>query len=163
MIVTKPRGCNLPHPKLELPEDFLSEEGSGWFRSWGGNYQSPQCWPGNDDGGGLVNCPTRWYLYCPLGICIDHLVGGGKHIWGVTNCFGHSRAEMGDFGPVFTKCIFYGYDRAPQKIGFYLSKMAILPNQLATLQELRFHRGTRPYFLHSQSDGTYIIFFMEME
>ena len=106
MIVTKPRGCNLPHPKLELPEDFLSEEGSGWFRSWGGNYQSPQCWPGNDDGGGLVNCPTRWYLYCPLGICIDHLVGGGKHIWGVTNCFGHSRAEMGDFGPVFHEMYF---------------------------------------------------------
>ena len=42
---------------------------------------------------------------------------------------------MGDFGPVFTKCIFYGYDRAPQKIGFYLSKMAILLNQLATFQE----------------------------
>ena len=20
----------------------------------------------------LVNCPTRWSLYCPLGICIDH-------------------------------------------------------------------------------------------
>ena len=21
----------------------------------------------------LVNCPTRWSLYCPLGICIDHI------------------------------------------------------------------------------------------
>ena len=28
----------------------------------------------------VVNCPTRWSLYCPLGICIDHLVGGGKPI-----------------------------------------------------------------------------------
>ena len=28
----------------------------------------------------VVNCPIRWSLYCPLGICIDHLVGSGKPI-----------------------------------------------------------------------------------
>ena len=45
------------------------------------------------------------------------------------------RAEMSDFGPVFAKCIFYGYDGAPKKFwshffGFYPPKQAILPNPL---------------------------------
>ena len=41
---------------------------------------------GDDDNGdyddsvndNVVSCPTRWSLYLPLALCIDHLVGDGN-------------------------------------------------------------------------------------
>ena len=33
----------------------------------------------------LVNCPTRWSLYCPLGICIDHLFHNPYLKWNIVH------------------------------------------------------------------------------
>ena len=135
MIVTKPRGCNLPHPKLELPEDFLSEEGSGWFRSWGGNYQSPQCCPGNDDDGGgvVVNCPTRWYLYSVLSF--GYLYWSSSWRW-QAHMRGYKllrplKSRNGRFWPGFSRNVFsMGMIEPPKKLGFTSQKWLFCPTSL---------------------------------
>ena len=37
------------------------------------------------DWGRVVNCPTRWSLYCPLGICIDHLFHNPYLKWNIVH------------------------------------------------------------------------------
>ena len=57
----------------------------------------------------LVNCPTRWSLYCHLGFCFDHLVGGWDLIKAPLDYSDHCWELKWPFWTIFLQNVFSIY------------------------------------------------------